>query len=82
VTPVESANKNAARLVNQLVHRFASCFDDQAIFQAKKVKFYKRAQIFVADIWAAFEGKDLGEFHDIDCITMFAGKSPKSLNYP
>ena len=36
------------------------------------VSFYKRAQILVADIWACFEGKDYGEFHDIDTITMFA----------
>lgn len=34
----------------------------------------KRAQIFVADLWAAFEGEGYGEFHDIDQITMFAGK--------
>jgi hypothetical protein len=32
----------------------------------------KRAQIFVADIWACFEGKSYGEFRDIDKITMFA----------
>nr|XP_022298759.1 UPF0553 protein C9orf64-like [Crassostrea virginica] len=37
-----------------------------------RVSFYKRAQILVADIWACFEGKDYGEFHDIDTITMFA----------
>ena len=36
------------------------------------VSFYKRAQILVADIWACFEGKDLGAFDDIDSITMFA----------
>lgn len=35
----------------------------------------KRAQIFVADLWAAFNGEDYGEFNDIDKITMFAGKS-------
>jgi hypothetical protein len=29
----------------------------------------------VADLWACFEGKDYGEFHDIDKITMFAGTS-------
>lgn len=33
----------------------------------------KRAQILVADIWACFEGKGLGTFHDIStAITMFA----------
>lgn len=35
------------------------------------VSFYKRAQILIGDIWACFEGKDLGTFHDIDHLTMF-----------
>jgi hypothetical protein len=38
------------------------------------VRFLKRAQIFVADLWAAFDGEGYGEFNDIDKITMFAGK--------
>ena len=36
------------------------------------MKIYKRVQILVADIWACFEGKGIGEFTDIDSITMFA----------
>jgi hypothetical protein len=28
----------------------------------------------VADLWACFDGESYGEFHDIDKITMFAGK--------
>jgi hypothetical protein len=39
------------------------------------VRFLKRAQIFVADLWAAFDGESWGEFNDIDKITMFAGMS-------
>lgn len=39
-------------------------------------------QILVADIWACFEGKGLGEFSDIDSITMFADyRVPQSLAY-
>lgn len=34
--------------------------------------FYKRAQIFVGDLWGAYRGQGLGEFHDIDKLTMFA----------
>lgn len=34
--------------------------------------FYKRAQIFVADIYGAFAGQGYGHFHDIDQLTMFA----------
>lgn len=33
---------------------------------------YKRAQIFVADLWGAFKGKSFGAFKDIQSITMFA----------
>jgi hypothetical protein len=36
------------------------------------VKLYKRAQILVADLWAAFRGQSYGTFADIDSITMFA----------
>jgi hypothetical protein len=37
------------------------------------VRFYKRAQILIADLWACFNGQSFGEFRDIDKITMFAG---------
>jgi hypothetical protein len=40
---------------------------------AVQVFFYKRAQIFVGDLYGAFGGQGLGQFHDIDQITMFAG---------
>ena len=33
---------------------------------------FKRAQIFVADVWGAFGGEGLGQFIDIDKLTMFA----------
>jgi Potential Queuosine, Q, salvage protein family len=40
--------------------------------RAKPVRFLKRAQIFVADLWACFENQSYGDFYDIDKITMFA----------
>jgi hypothetical protein len=36
------------------------------------VFFYKRAQIFVADVFGAFQGQGLGCFSDTGCLTMFA----------
>jgi len=63
--------------VNLLAEHFP-CFRDEGTFERKKVRFLKRAQIFVADLWAAFEGEGYGEFNDIDKITMFAGRFPKS----
>ena len=36
------------------------------------VRFYKRAQILVADLHGAFAGQDLGSFSDLDILTAFA----------
>jgi hypothetical protein len=71
-TLIEDAKNSAAGLVNLLAEKF-NCFRDEGTFENKKVRFLKRAQIFVADIWAAFDGEGYGEFNDIDKITMFAG---------
>lgn len=50
------------------------CFRDEHFYKgrAKPVRFLKRAQIFVADLWACFDGQSYGDFWDIDKITMFA----------
>ncbi|KAJ4338390.1 hypothetical protein N0V87_003933 [Didymella glomerata] len=71
VTLIEDAKNSAAGLVNLLAEKFV-CFADEGTFERKKVRFLKRAQIFVADLWAAFDGESYGEFNDIDRITMFA----------
>lgn len=70
---LEEADHSAAALVNLLAEYFPS-FRDECKFEGRKVRFLKRAQIFVADLWAAFEGESYGEFHDIEKITMFAGE--------
>lgn len=69
---IREADGSAAALVNLLVEHFP-CFKDEFGFGGRTVRFYKRAQILVADLWACFEGQSYGEFHDIDKITMFAG---------
>ncbi|OTA58010.1 hypothetical protein K449DRAFT_334965 [Hypoxylon sp. EC38] len=70
---IEAANKSAAGLVNQLARDF-DCFRDEFRFEGRRkpIRFLKRAQILVADIWACFNGEGYGEFRDIDKITMFA----------
>lgn len=40
--------------------------------RGRQVFFYKRAQIFVADVWGAFGGGGPGAFHDVQRLTMFA----------
>lgn len=58
------------------------CFNDVASFENRKcIRFLKRAQICVADLWAAFDGEGFGDFEDIDKITMFADyRVPQILN--
>lgn len=69
---IYDANQSAAALVNLLADEFP-CFRDEASFEGRTVRFYKRAQILVADLWACFDGHSYGDFHDIEKITMFAG---------
>ena len=68
---IQSCNHSALLLVQKVVSEFAS-FRDEGLYETKRVSFYKRAQIFVADIWACFEGQGLGKFDDISELTMFA----------
>jgi hypothetical protein len=70
---IEDAKGSAAGLVNLLAEKM-TCFRDEGTFEKKKVRFLKRAQIFVADLWAAFDGESYGQFNDIDKITIFAGQ--------
>lgn len=79
---VHEAKSSAARLVNILARDFR-CFRDESPFEGRRkpVRFLKRAQIFVADVWACFDGEGYGSFRDIDKITMFADyRVPQILN--
>jgi hypothetical protein len=78
---IEAADHSAAALVNILAEDFP-CFNDVVSFENRKnVRFLKRAQICVADLWAGFDGDGFGEFNDIDKITMFADyRVPQILN--
>lgn len=65
------ANGSAAALVEEVVRRFPS-FDDRVTIDGNDVRFYKRAQILVADLHGAFGGDGLGRFDDLDQLTAFA----------
>ncbi|KAF4126343.1 Protein of unknown function (DUF2419) [Geosmithia morbida] len=73
VNLIQAADGSAARLVNMLARDF-DCFRDEHYYEgrSKPVRFLKRAQILVADLWACFNGQSYGEFRDIDKITIFA----------
>ncbi len=70
---VEAAGGSAAGLVNLLARDFA-CLRDEFPFDGRRrpVRFLKRAQILVADLWACFGGEGPGRFRDVDKITTFA----------
>lgn len=67
---IKKANGSAAKLVELLTAYFPG-FRDHSIYKGKQVFLYKRVQIFVGDVWGAYEGKGLGNFADIAELTMF-----------
>jgi hypothetical protein len=78
---VDSANRSAVALA-RLLGRGLSSFRDVATFRGRSVFFYKRAQLFAADLHGAFEGKDRGAFYDLDALTAFADyKLPQVLRH-
>ncbi|CAL5226824.1 g9687 [Coccomyxa viridis] len=68
---VTAAGGSAAKLVDLVVESFPG-FRDVASYRGREVWFLKRAQIFAGDVWGAFQGQGLGNFHDIGRLTMFA----------
>lgn len=72
---VKQADHSAVRLVDLVTRSFPG-FRDTSVYRGRLIHFYKRAQIFVADLWGAFSRPaDPGHpyfFHDIDQVTMFA----------
>lgn len=78
---IKLANGSAKYLLKLIVDFFPS-YRDETIFLERKVTFYKRAQILIADVWGCFEGQGYGYFSDIDVITMFADyRVPQVLKY-
>ncbi len=74
---IERAGGSAAGLAREVVARFPS-FDDVSVWidtqtgQERQIRFFKRAQILVADLAGALAGKSLGTFHDLASLTAFA----------
>ncbi|WAC06307.1 MAG: queuosine salvage family protein [Thermodesulfobacteriota bacterium] len=78
---VEASAQSALQLARLLADKLAS-FQDSAEYQGKKAFFYKRAQLFAADLYGALEGKGWGFFHDIVLLTAFADyKLPQVLRH-
>jgi hypothetical protein len=78
---VQAAGRSAVSLARILAEKLNS-FRDIADFQGKKVYFYKRAQLFAADLHGAFGGKEWGSFRDMEELTAFADyKLPQVLRH-
>jgi putative queuosine salvage protein len=78
---VEQAGGSAVNLTLQLAQDFSS-FRDVAVYHDHKIRFFKRAQICVADLYGAFGGKRWGAFIDLDKLTIFADyKLPQVLRH-
>ena len=81
VQAIQQANKNAIELVQVLAWNFPS-FNDVVRYRGHEVRFFKRAQICVADIHGAFNGKQWGAFTDLSKLTIFADyKLPQILRH-
>lgn len=70
---IRAAQKSASQLVRLVTQHFPG-FRDMYIDPGTGEQIYllKRAQIFVADVYGCFGGKGLGEFTDMQKLTMFA----------
>ncbi|GAC1393126.1 MAG: hypothetical protein NVS4B11_01510 [Ktedonobacteraceae bacterium] len=78
---IKQVNNNAVELV-LLLARNLSSFNDVVIYRNREIRFFKRAQICVADIYSSFGGKQWGAFSDLDKLTIFADyKLPQILRH-
>lgn len=70
-TAIRAAEGSAMRLIGEVVEALPS-FRDVARYKGRDVRFYKRAQILIADLHGALAGDELGRFEDLDRLTAFA----------
>jgi hypothetical protein len=76
---VEASNGNAIALARRIIEDFPS-FRDVSVYDGAEVRFYKRAQICVADLHGILGGEGWGKLSDLDQLTIFADyKLPRVL---
>lgn len=71
VSLIESAHGSGPALARQVIADFPS-FNDITTYDGETVNLFKRAQILIADLAGTFEGEGLGQFDDLDKLTVFA----------
>ncbi len=78
---IQRAANSATMLVQELTGNFPS-FSDVVRYRGREVRFFKRAQICVADIAGAFSGRQWGAFTHLSQLTIFADyKVPQILRH-
>ncbi|XP_026177478.1 queuosine 5'-phosphate N-glycosylase/hydrolase isoform X1 [Mastacembelus armatus] len=78
---ISQAGKDARKMLELIVEKIPS-YRDEAIYEGKRVSFYKRAQILVADSWAIMESRGEGDIINMDWLTMFADyRVPQALAF-
>ena len=68
---INEAQGDAQKLVELIVQNFPS-FSDTSSYKDKEIYFYKRAQLFIADIHQLFGGKGFGALKNVDQLTACA----------
>ncbi len=68
---IEAAGGDAIALARRIIQDFPS-FNDVSAYAGAEVRFYKRAQICVADIHGMFGGQRWGRLSNLDQLTVFA----------
>jgi hypothetical protein len=69
---IAAANNSADALTYLIAQTFSGFRDTCVNSEGLQCYFYKRAQICVADLWAAFKHSNPCNFTDIDKVTTFA----------
>ena len=68
---LKKANGDSHKLLRLIVENFPS-FEDSSTFKGKRVYFYKRAQLLIADIFQAFNEYEFGRLKNINQLTACA----------
>lgn len=78
---ISQAGNDARKMMELIVDKLPS-YRDEAMYEGKRIAFYKRAQILIADFWGVMEARGAGDIPNLDYLTMFADyRVPQALVY-
>ena len=67
---IQKANNSAEALLKIIAENF-SYYNDEVMYKGQKVCFLTKAQLLIGDLWRHYNGQSLGQFNDIDRLTIF-----------